>query len=116
MQYCNCEFPIIRGYDEPYCVRCNQKLNNMTPREKAIELVNRHYKLITDGGTIDEAVSAQNKAIECAKVTVDEIIELGVAWIDEDLQRDYPKQYTIDGTEEFWIKVKNELNITEFFK
>jgi hypothetical protein len=51
----------------------------MNSREKANDLVNRYYYMLPNNGKLNEGInsceSRYNEAIECAFVTVDELIE-----------------------------------------
>lgn len=82
----------------------------MEPKLKSKELVEKYQKVrifddISGGFPLDN-----KEAIECAKIAVDEILELNIAWIDEGIQKDYPKRFDLEQTREFWQEVKNELN------
>lgn len=87
-----------------------------THKQKAEELVEKYspmmYCYMGSGmlsNDYDEKVVKEN-AIECAKIAVDEILELNIAWIDEGIQKDYPKRFDLEQTREYWQEVKNELN------
>lgn len=76
-----------------------------TPKDKAKELYYIYYDIMNPNDD-----RARYRAIKCAKIAVDEILELNIAWIDEDIQKDYPKRFDLEQTSEFWQEVKNELN------
>ena len=67
----------------------------MTPKEKATELVNKHFDYV-------EAWSVSNQienAKQCALITVDEIIKQSWDYRDIDLGANY----------DFWNEVKTEI-------
>jgi hypothetical protein len=71
------------------------KLKQMTPKEKATELVNKHFDYV-------EAWSVSNQienAKQCALITVDEIIKQSWDYRDIDLGANY----------DFWNEVKTEI-------
>lgn len=72
-------------------------------RQKAFELYNKFRQA---NGVMAANGYAKKQAIIC----VDEMLELNIAWIDEGIQKDYPKRFDLEQTREFWQKVKEELN------
>lgn len=65
-------------------------------RKKAISLKNKYYKLFS----VDlENTISEKEAIECAKITVDEIIENTPMYLGN-----------LNPKWSFWQEVKNELN------
>lgn len=83
----------------------------MTPKEKSIELISKFQEIETDN-TIDGGYTFYKidyeAAIKCAIVAVQEITELAT-WVDPNLVRDYPKEYSQEDTYEFWNEVYKEL-------
>lgn len=83
----------------------------MTPKEKAIELISKFQEIETDN-TIDGGYTFYKidyeAAIKCAIIAVQEITELAT-WVDPNLVKDYPKEYTQEDTYEFWNEVYKEL-------
>lgn len=83
----------------------------MTPKEKAIELISKFQEIETnfsyDGGYDFENIDSES-AIKCAIVAVQEITEL-VTWVDPNLVKDCPKEYSQEDTYEFWDEVYKEL-------
>lgn len=76
----------------------------MTPKEKAVELINKFLKLTSKDKQLETAgLGAITLAKQCALVAVDEIIKLDVfdcndEWSDED-----------GDTREYWREVKQEI-------
>lgn len=83
----------------------------MTPKEKAIELISKFQEIETDN-TIDGGYTFYKidyeAAIKCAIIAVQEITELAT-WVDPNLVKDYPKEYTQEDTYEFWNEVYKEI-------
>jgi hypothetical protein len=78
-----------------------------TPVDKANELISKYIKLIGAG----KSNYAKKRAIKCALVAVNLILESGVVWVDEDLAKSQPADFDDTGTEEFWNVVKRYLEI-----
>lgn len=78
-----------------------------TPKQKAESLVDKYHKLFSVD--LENTISIY-EAIECAKIAVDQILELDVIWLLGDIQKDYPQKYSFDQTREYWQEVKTELN------
>lgn len=77
-----------------------------SPKEKARELFDKFYIVCQE---YTEEIQCHIQAKKCAIFAVDEIIELPVYWIDVELQKNNTGYYPIQGTEEFWFEVKQEI-------
>jgi len=67
----------------------------MTPKQKAVELVNKFSDY-----TVQESWQSKNYfAIECALIAVDELIEFAYNYTD----------YNEKSTKEYWEEVKQEI-------
>lgn len=78
----------------------------MTPKEKARELFDKFYLVCQE---YREEIQCSIQAKKCAVNAIDEIIELPIYWIDAELQKSNIIYYPIQGTEEFWNEVKQEI-------
>lgn len=80
----------------------------MTAKEKALDLVSKFNCEWMDPTDL-VVIPDHEKDIECAKIAVDEILELNIAWINKEIQEDYPTRFDLEQTREFWQEVKQEL-------
>lgn len=83
-----------------------KKTKTEAARKKADELIDKFS--VFANGEIESEVERHN-SIQCAKVAVQEILDLGVVWYRK---RAIGKPYFIrpEMTREFWEEVMNELN------
>ena len=89
----------------------------MTPKEKAIELVDRFYDYVNcwgNDGNADYSLAKEN-ARQCALIAVDEIIDSSprypsdVDWDDCGATHQYYYEEQIEEALKFWKEVKQEI-------
>ena len=78
----------------------------MTAKEKAQELIDKFS--VFANGEIESEVERHN-SIECAKIAVQEILDLDVVWYRKEAIGK-PDFIRPEMTREFWEEVMNELN------
>ena len=83
----------------------------MTAKEKAQELIQKFSGYAFSTGVLENyCVEVERKnAVECAKLAVQEILDLDVMWHSKEIQKDYPRLYSPEQTREFWEEVMEEL-------
>jgi len=82
----------------------------MTEKQKAKELVERYtFVKFSKGKTLLSMALTKENAKQCALICVDEILEIGVFWNSSEMVKDYPKNYELTSTYEYWEQVKQEI-------
>jgi NAD kinase len=77
----------------------------MTPKEKAIELVEMYYETLT-------YLESKSKAKQCALIAVDELIETEYQSVNKLLNiiKDNKIRLVISFNSDYWQEVKQEIN------
>ncbi len=78
----------------------------MTANQKANEIYDKYYGELYTLHSLRPRIAKQ-----CALYLVELILELPVCFLANELEKNNPEFFEIEGTEDFWQEVKNQIEL-----